>query len=183
MATAVGKIRIIGGHWRSRLIHFPDRADLRPTAGRIRETLFNWLGQDLTGLNCLDLFAGSGVLGFEAASRGAQSVVMIENDSIALRFLQENKEKLQATQVSLLKTDAIEFIQSDTRKFHVIFLDPPYRLDLLPKLLKTMPRMTEERGKVYIESNDYWTQESPWTVIRNGKAGEVYYQLLENINE
>ena len=104
MGITAGKIRIIGGNWRSRLISFPDRDDLRPTANRIRETLFNWLGQDLTGLNCLDLFAGSGVLGFEAASRGAQSVVMVENDSVALRFLQENKEKLQATQISILKS-------------------------------------------------------------------------------
>jgi len=183
MVTTARKIRIIGGNWRSRLIHFPDRADLRPTASRIRETLFNWLGQDLTGLNCLDLFAGSGVLGFEAASRGARSVVMIENDLIALRFLQENKEKLQAPQISLLKTDAIEFIQTDTRKFHVIFLDPPYRLDLLPRLLKAMPRITERKGKIYIESGNRWTPDPPWTVIRSGKAGEVYYQLLENINE
>lgn len=183
MGITAGKIRIIGGSWRSRLISFPDRDDLRPTANRIRETLFNWLGQDLTGLNCLDLFAGSGVLGFEAASRGAQSVVMVENDSVALRFLQENKEKLQATQISVMKSDALRFIQTDTRKFHVIFLDPPYRLNLLPTLLKQIPLLLEVNGRVYIESNDHWIPEHPWTVVRNGKAGEVYYQLLENINE
>ncbi len=178
MVTA-RKIRIIGGYWRSRLIHFPNRTDLRPTANRIRETLFNWLGQDLTGLNCLDLFAGSGVLGFEAASRGARSVVMIDHDSVTLRALHENKEKLQATQISVLKIDAIAFLQANTQKFNLIFIDPPYRLGLLPEILEKIPPHLETNGKIYIESNNYWTPGAPWVVRRNGKAGEVFYQLLE----
>ncbi|GKS70339.1 16S rRNA (guanine(966)-N(2))-methyltransferase RsmD [Nitrosomonas sp. PY1] len=179
MATTARKIRIIGGYWRSRLIQFPNRTDLRPTANRIRETLFNWLGQDLTGLNCLDLFAGSGALGFEAASRGAQSVVMVDNDSIASRALHENKEKLQAAQVSVFKMDAIAFLQMNTQKFNLIFLDPPYRLSLLSEILKKLPLHLEVNGKIYIESSDDWTPGDPWAVRRNGKAGKVFYQLLE----
>src|SRR4030066_123649 len=101
MALIQGKVRIIGGHWRSRLLTFPNRPDLRPTPDRIREAVFNWLGQDLSGLSCLDLFAGSGALGFEAASRGAEQVVMIDADARIYRALQENKERLQATQVEL----------------------------------------------------------------------------------
>ena len=90
MPATRNQVRIIGGAWRSRLIAFPPRADLRPTPDRVRETLFNWLGQDLTGKRCLDLFAGSGALGFEAASRGAQRVVMVERDPAAWRALQAN---------------------------------------------------------------------------------------------
>src|SRR4249919_4011178 len=90
------RVRIIGGAWRSRILEFPSRADLRPTPDRVRETLFNWLGQDLTGKSCLDLFAGSGALGFEAASRGARRVVMVENDPAVWRALQANVAKLAA---------------------------------------------------------------------------------------
>ena len=93
------RVRIIGGAWRSRLISFPSSKDLRPTPDRVRETLFNWLGQDLTGKTCLDLFAGSGALGFEAASRGARRVVMVENDATVLRAIIANREVLAATAV------------------------------------------------------------------------------------
>ena len=101
MALSQGKIRIIGGHWRSRIITFPHRTDLRPTPDRVRETLFNWLGQNLDGIRCLDLFAGSGALGFEAASRGAAQVVMLESDSFVFQALLENREKLKADQIEL----------------------------------------------------------------------------------
>ena len=97
MPVSRNKVRIIGGAWRSRIIAFPPRADLRPTPDRVRETLFNWLGQDLTGKRCLDLFAGSGALGFEAASRGAQRVVMVERDPAAWQALQANAVLLART--------------------------------------------------------------------------------------
>ena len=126
MALMQRKVRIIGGQWRSRILTFPEHADLRPTPDRIRETVFNWLGQDLSGLICLDLFAGSGALGFEAASRGAALVVMIDVDARIFRALHENKEKLQATQVELIMMNAVNFMNSDIRKFDVIFLDPPH---------------------------------------------------------
>ena len=179
MAIKHGKVRIIGGQWRSRIITFPDLPDLRPTPDRIRETVFNWLGQDLSGLNCLDLFAGSGALGFEAASRGAESVVMIDADAKIHRALQENKQKLQAAQVELLLMNALNFLASDARKFDVIFLDPPYRLECLPELLPKLPAHMKFDGLVYAESRGAWIPDQQWIVKRSAKAGAVHYQLLE----
>ena len=94
MASNKGKIRIIGGEWRSRILTFPNQKDLRPTPDRVRETVFNWLGQDLSGRTCLDLFAGSGVMGFEAASRGAKQVVMVETDAVILKALRASAGQL-----------------------------------------------------------------------------------------
>ena len=179
MTLVSGKVRIIGGQWRSRLLTFPANPDLRPTSDRIRETVFNWLGQDLTGLNCLDLFAGSGALGFEAASRGASQVVMVDTDSKIYNALHENKEKLQATQVELKMINALNFLNSDVRKFDVIFLDPPYRLELLPKLLPFLPSHLEKGGLVYTETKGTWIADNQWHAKRSAKAGAVSYQLLE----
>ncbi|HVQ62861.1 MAG TPA: 16S rRNA (guanine(966)-N(2))-methyltransferase RsmD, partial [Burkholderiales bacterium] len=106
--TRRNTVRIIGGQWRSRILEFPDAADLRPTPDRVRETLFNWLGQDLGGKNCLDLFAGSGALGFEALSRGAVSAVMVEKDPEVLRALRENAQKLGAKGLTVVRGDALE---------------------------------------------------------------------------
>ena len=179
MALIQGKVRIIGGHWRSRLLTFPDRPDLRPTPDRIREAVFNWLGQDLSGLSCLDLFAGSGALGFEAASRGAEKVVMVEADAKIYRALCENKESLQAAQVELVMMNALNFMNSDVRRFDVVFLDPPYRLELLPELLLLLPSHLEKDGLVYTETRGVWIPDKPWNIKRSAKAGTVYYQLLE----
>ncbi|MCE7914220.1 MAG: 16S rRNA (guanine(966)-N(2))-methyltransferase RsmD [Nitrosomonas sp. PRO4] len=179
MALTRRKVRIIGGQWRSRILVFPEHADLRPTSDRIRETVFNWLGQDLYGLACLDLFAGSGALGFEAASRGAGLVVMVEFDVNIFRSLRENKEKLRATQVELVMMNAINFINSDLRKFDVIFLDPPYRLGLLSGLLPLLPRHLELNGLVYTETPRAWVPDNQWNVRRSARAGAVHYQLLE----
>lgn len=174
-----GKVRIIGGHWRSRLITFPDQPDLRPTPDRIRETVFNWLGQDLSDLSCLDLFAGSGALGFEAASRGARRVVMVDEDAKVYKALRENKQKLRAMQVELVKMNALNFMNSDIRKFNVIFLDPPYRLELLSELLPLLPLHLEKDGVVYTENKGICIPDKQWHVRRSAKAGVVYYQLLE----
>ncbi|SDX26328.1 16S rRNA (guanine(966)-N(2))-methyltransferase RsmD [Nitrosomonas oligotropha] len=179
MAVTRGKVRIIGGQWRSRLLAFPEHPDLRPTADRIRETLFNWLGQDLNGMRCLDLFAGSGALGFEAASRGATSVVMVDADAGVYRMLRENKEKLQATHVELVMMNAMNFLKSDMRKFDVIFLDPPYRLGLLPELLPLLPCHLETGGLVYAEAKGDWSVDAQWQVKRGTRAGSVHYRLLE----
>jgi 16S rRNA (guanine(966)-N(2))-methyltransferase RsmD len=181
MAVIQGKVRIIGGHWRSRLITFSDRPDLRPTSDRIRETVFNWLGQDLTGRSCLDLFAGSGALGFEAASRGAERVVMVDADTKNYQALHENKQKLQATQVDIVLMNALNFISSDIRKFDVIFLDPPYRLELLPKLLPLASLHLKADGVVYTENKTFWDPGKQWHIKRSAKAGSVYYQLLEPV--
>ncbi|TXI16997.1 MAG: 16S rRNA (guanine(966)-N(2))-methyltransferase RsmD [Nitrosomonas sp.] len=179
MALTRRNVRIIGGQWRSRILVFPEHADLRPTSDRIRETVFNWLGQDLCGLACLDLFAGSGALGFEAASRGAALVVMVELDANIFSSLRENKEKLRATQVELVMMNAINFINSDQRKFDVIFLDPPYRLGCLPALLPLLPRHLEMNGLVYTETPRAWVPDKQWNVRRSARAGAVHYQLLE----
>ena len=174
------KVRIIGGEWRSRIITFPDSPDLRPTPDRVRETLFNWLGQDLSGKTCLDLFAGSGALGFEAASRWAARVVMVESDPKILKALQTSSQKLQAEQIELVAMDALKFIASDRRVFDVIFLDPPYRLKLLPELLPLLPPHLVKDGLVYVEGENLSELAAGWRVWRSGRAGKVSYQLLKS---
>lgn len=182
MTSIQGKVRIIGGQWRSRLITFPKQPDLRPTPDRIRETLFNWLGQDLEGTQCLDLFAGSGVLGFEAASRGAGHVVMVESSSIVYKSLLINKDKLKAEQVELERMDVSTFLASDSRQFDVIFLDPPYRRESVPELLAQLSTHLIKSGQVYFETESKWMPGEPWKIRRSGKAGKVNYQLLELYN-
>lgn len=179
MALIQGKVRIIGGEWRRRIISFPDRADLRPTPDRVRETVFNWLGQDLSGKTCLDLFAGSGVMGFEAASRGAKPVVMVESESAIVSALQANVGKLKATQVELIQMDAMAFIMSDSRLFDVVFIDPPYRLGLTPKLLPLLSSHLTKDSLVYVEGENFILPNKPWKTWRNRKAGKVCFQLLK----
>lgn len=174
------KVRIIGGEWRSRIITFPGSPDLRPTPDRVRETLFNWLGQDLSGRTCLDLFAGSGALGFEAASRWAARVVMVESDPKILKALQTSSQKLQAEQIELVAMDALKFVTSDRRMFDVIFLDPPYRLKLLPELLLLLPPHLVKDGLVYVEGENLSEPTVGWRVWRGGRAGKVSYQLLKS---
>ncbi len=172
-------VRIIGGKWRRRLIHFPGVADLRPTPDRMRETLFNWLGQDLTGETCLDLFAGSGALGFEAASRGARQVVMVERDVRIFRALQSTHTMLGATQVELVRADASAFLRSDARRYDVVFLDPPYRLDLLPFLLPLLPGLLNRGSRVYLESDGLPDLPQGCEVMRRSRAGRVHGLLIK----
>jgi 16S rRNA (guanine966-N2)-methyltransferase len=173
-----GKLRIIGGTWRSRIIHFPAVGGLRPTPDRVRETLFNWLGQDLTGKTCLDLFSGSGALGFEAQSRGAHKVVMVEKNRQAFQALRENAHKLGAQSLELVHADALQFVSGDRNAYHVIFLDPPFRNDYLPGVMAVLPQRLAKGGLVYVESGNVC--EAPgWEVWRQGRAGKVNYQLLK----
>jgi 16S rRNA (guanine966-N2)-methyltransferase len=175
----MNKVRIIGGELRSRVISFPDAAGLRPTPDRVRETLFNWLGQTLYGRTCLDLFAGSGALGLEAASRGAERVVMVEIDRAALRALQDNVKKLGCANVSVQEQDGLEFVLRDANRYDVIFLDPPFQKDYLPKLLEILPKRLNENGVVYVESGAAIDVPPPWQTVKSGKAGQVHYQLLK----
>src|SRR4051812_18959390 len=179
MATAKNQIRIIGGTWRSRLIAFPPRADLRPTPDRVRETLFNWLGQDLTGKCCLDLFAGSGALGFEAASRGARRVVMVERDPAAWRALEENVAKLAAQSVELRRADALEFLSADDETYDVVFLDPPFRADYLAQVLPLLGARLASDALVHVEAPAAPALPPGWQLWRNGRAGAVTHQLLK----
>ncbi|MEI8384620.1 MAG: 16S rRNA (guanine(966)-N(2))-methyltransferase RsmD [Nitrosomonadaceae bacterium] len=179
MRPTQNKVRIIGGRWRSRIITFPVNPDLRPTPDRVRETLFNWIGQDLSGKTCLDLFSGSGALSFESASRGALQVVMVESNPKILSALQANLQKLGTEGMELVSMDAIKFLASDRRAFDIIFLDPPYRLELLPELLCLLPSHLAEDGLVYIEGQNLPALASGWQVWRSGRASMVSYQLLK----
>jgi 16S rRNA (guanine966-N2)-methyltransferase len=173
------KVRVIGGKWRSRVISFPSNITLRPTPNRVRETVFNWLGQDMSGKVCLDLFAGSGAMGIEAASRGSEHVVMVESDCKVYNVLQSSLQKLRAGQIELLMMDALKFIISDQRLFDVIFLDPPYQLGLLPKLLSLLPSHLTQDGLIYLEAGSSSEPNEDWSVWRSSQAGRVHYQLLK----
>ena len=179
MPTRSNSVRIIGGEWRRRLIHFPRAPDLRPTPDRVRETLFNWLGQDLTGENCLDLFAGSGALGFEAASRGARQVVMVERDAQIFRALRTTHTMLVAAQVELVQADALAFLRSDARRYDVVFLDPPYHLDLLPRLLPLLPSHLDGGSRVYLESDRLPELPEGYELVRQSRAGRVHGLLIK----
>ncbi len=130
---AQGQLRIIAGKWRSRKLAFPQQENLRPTPDRVRETLFNWLQADVPGSCCLDMFAGSGALGFEAASRGAGEVVMIEQNREAVSALTRNIKLLDAGNIRLVIADAVEWLKNNQRRFDIVFLHPPYIAGLLGK--------------------------------------------------
>ena len=145
----------------------------------MRETLFNWLGQTLYGRTCLDLFAGSGALGFEAASRGAERVVMVEQNPAVFRTLQDNAKKLGCANVFIEDQDGLKFALHDANRYDVIFLDPPFRSNCLPKLLETLVQRLNENGRLYVESGAAIDASPPWQIMRSGKAGQVHYHLLQ----
>jgi len=171
-------VRIIGGRWRSRIVEFADVAGVRPTPDRVRETLFNWLGQTLAGLDCLDLFAGSGVLGFEAASRGARSVVMVEKHPRVLESLRASARSLDAANVRLAHGDALEFLRAPGVRYDVVFVDPPYRLALVDQALALLPPVLAPEARVYVESDAPFHAGPGWSMIRHARAGQVHYHLL-----
>ena len=175
-------MRIIGGQWRSRIVHFPDEPSLRPTPDRLRETLFNWLGQDLTGKVCLDLFAGSGALGFEAASRGARQVVMVEQDAGVYRQLRETQATLSAEQVEMHRADAFGFLKADTRLYDVVFLDPPFRLGWLPRLLPLLPLRLGSEARVYVETEEPDIRSEGFEVLKQTRAGQVHGLLIKYLH-
>jgi 16S rRNA (guanine966-N2)-methyltransferase len=172
------EVRVIGGAWRSRRIRFAPRADLRPTPDRVRETLFNWLGQDLVGLACLDLFAGSGALGFEAASRGAKRVVMVERDARAYAALEENRAALGAVKVELVRADALEFVRRAGEAYDVVFLDPPYTVDCWSRLASLLPPLLAPGARVYCESRSPVAWPEGWSILKAGRAGQVAFELV-----
>jgi 16S rRNA (guanine966-N2)-methyltransferase len=173
------RVRIIGGEHRGRRIAVPDRPGLRPTPDRVRETLFNWLGQRLDGLACLDLFAGSGALGFEAASRGAARVAMVENDHAAFRSLEETRKAIGFGAVELSCGDAFEYLARGDEVFDVVFLDPPFRQNALAAVLERLPRRLKPGARVYVEAPEPVEAAGSWRELRGARAGQVSYQLLE----
>lgn len=182
-AAARNRVRIIGGNWRRRLIDFPDAEGLRPTPDAVREKLFNWLGQDLHGLDCLDLFAGSGALGFEAASRGARRVVMIEKNRTVLRALQNNISALAANNIGLVRGDGVTFLRENKDRFDVVFLDPPYAAGLQADVLAALPSHLNRDARVYVEHDGSLVAPAGWVVWRAGSAGKAHFCLLKQIQE
>jgi 16S rRNA (guanine(966)-N(2))-methyltransferase RsmD len=176
--TRANTVRIIGGVWRSRILRFPDEADLRPTPDRVRETLFNWIGRNLAGAACLDLFAGSGALGFEALSRGAASVVLVEKNAAALRALRENATRLGAEKATIVRGDALEFARDAHSRFDVVFVDPPYRLGLQAEVLGAVAGLLAEGGRVYVESDTTIEPPHGWASVKHARAGRVHFYLL-----
>lgn len=175
------QVRINAGFWRSRLLKFPDVDGLRPTPERVRITVFNWLGQDLTGKTCLDLFAGTGVMGFEALSRNAKSVTMIENSRQTHQSLLQNQTLLDAKNIQILNQDALVFLNNNTQKFDIIFCDPPYNKGWLDKLLPVLSQHLTEHGGLYVEAEFAIKSDATWHVKKQDKAGNVFYHLLNCI--
>lgn len=179
-ARRTNRVRIIGGRWRSRLIAFPDAPGLRPTPDRVRETLFNWLGQDLSGQRCLDLFAGAGALGFEALSRGAAAVVMVERSRSVVALLRENAARLGARGLQIVEDDALHFLAAaPPPTFDIVFVDPPYRSGLAEAVLERVPAVLAGGARVYVEADAPLVPPPSWRVLRHGRAGAVHYHLLE----
>ncbi|MGK2951467.1 MAG: 16S rRNA (guanine(966)-N(2))-methyltransferase RsmD [Thiobacillus sp.] len=172
------RVRIIGGQFRRRLLDFPGSAGLRPTPDRVRETLFNWLGQDLPGWTCLDLFAGSGALGFEAASRGAGRVVMIERDRAALDALEKNRAVLGAMQIEILRADAVAWLANSREAFDLIFIDPPFDSGLAATVLDGLAPHLKASGQAYIEQAMPVTAPPGFIIHRSGRAGRSHFALL-----
>lgn len=177
--TSTNQVRINAGVWRSRLLKFPDVEGLRPTPERVRQTVFNWLGQDLTGKNCLDLFAGTGAMGFEALSRNAKNVVMLENSLLAYKSLLQNQSLLKAQNCQILNQDVMQFLANNINKFDVVFCDPPYNKNWLDKLLPMLNQHVSDGGVVYAEAEYAIESTDDWKVIKQGRAGAVYYHLLQ----
>ena len=180
------KLRIIGGDWRSRCVTFVDAPGLRPTPARVRETLFNWLRNDIIGSRCLDLYAGSGTLGFEAASRGAKSVIQIENNALACRALKENAIALAANQIKIVQSDVIRYLAGDTELFDVVFIDPPFAMAMAVQTCQWL----EEKGwlskhaKIYVEAESALklnAMPENWRLLKSKVAGEVGYHLFERL--
>ncbi len=175
----MSRIRITGGEWRSRLIEVPDAPGLRPTPDRVRETLFNWLGHDLSGLACLDLFAGSGILGFEAASRGADHVALVEHSRPAFAALKKHADGFACPRLELFCCDALKFVPLSGRRFDLVFLDPPYGKGWLARIEPRLDQLAAPNARLYAEAEMPLERLGRWSVVKQGRAGQVFFHLLE----
>ncbi|NOI31958.1 16S rRNA (guanine(966)-N(2))-methyltransferase RsmD [Vibrio coralliilyticus] len=181
---STGFVRIISGLWRGRKLPVHDAEGLRPTTDRIKETLFNWLAQDVPQAKCLDLFAGSGGLGFEAASRQADKVTMIELNPNAFKQLEKNIAALNSNNLTAINSDALSFLQQAGTPHHVVFIDPPFRKGLLEQtvtLLESNGWLAND-AMIYIETEKELALEgipTNWHLHREKTAGQVSYRLFE----
>jgi 16S rRNA (guanine966-N2)-methyltransferase len=171
------QIRIIGGQWRGRRVRFPAHEGVRPTPDRVRETLFNWLGQDLTGAATLDAFAGSGALSLEAVSRGAALAVAVDRNAALVRALAGTGAALGMRTLETHRADALAFLRREARLFDVIFLDPPYDDDPWAALLPVAAERLASGGVIYAEARSTISA-SGLSVTHRDKAGQVHYHLL-----
>ncbi len=184
-AQAPHEVRIIGGQWKRSKLPVADAPGLRPTPDRVRETLFNWLGQNLDGWRCLDVFAGSGALGFEAASRGAVEVTLLERDSKLVRGLHTVRERLKADTVRIETADALAWMaRSAPERFELVFIDPPFDADLFVPALKAATRVVVPGGFIYLEADrafgdDPVLAEQGLRLHRHGRAGAVHFHLIQ----
>ena len=178
----MGKVRIIGGLHRSRVLKFKDsETGLRPTPDRVRVTLFNWLSQDLTGKSCLDLFAGSGALGFEALSRNARSVIMIEKNKSVAQDLFTNMKLLNISNLQIKILDSLEYLKRLENKIDILFLDPPFNTTLLNDCLQLIVKSKDKFKDtlIYIEYSNATEELLGFDIIKQAKAGNVAYALIK----
>lgn len=183
-AQAPHEVRIIGGQWKRTKLPVVDAPGLRPTPDRVRETLFNWLGQDLEGWRCLDAYAGSGALGFEAASRGASEVVLIEREAKLVRGLKAVRERLKAETVRVEAGDALAWMaRCAPQRFDLVFIDPPFDADVFGSALQAATRVVVPDGFIYLEADRAFTHPESLgpglRLHRHGKAGAVHYHLMQ----
>jgi 16S rRNA (guanine966-N2)-methyltransferase len=177
------EVRIIGGQWKRTKLPVPDKPGLRPTPDRVRETLFNWLGQDLSGWRCIDVFAGTGALGFEAASRGAADVLLVEQDPELVLLLRATQFRLQAEAVKVQRGNGLSALASAApASFDLVLLDPPFDAALWDKALAAAAPAIAEDGAIYLEASARWDDEkvaaSGLAIARHMKAGAVHAHLL-----
>jgi 16S rRNA (guanine966-N2)-methyltransferase len=179
------QLRIIAGRWRGRKLSFAPVPGLRPTPDRVRETLFNWLDPFIRGARCLDLFAGSGALGIEAASRGAAKIVMVDHDPVVVRTLREQLQRLEFSGAQVVQQDVNSWLAAAAEPYDIVFLDPPFRENRLPACI----RLLADNGwlaagaRVYIEAEKTCTPELPdsWDLYRSKSAGQVGYHLARHV--
>jgi 16S rRNA (guanine(966)-N(2))-methyltransferase RsmD len=176
-----GEVRIIGGQYKRSKLQVPNKPGLRPTPDRVRETLFNWLGQDLSGWYCFDAFAGTGALGIEAASRGASQVIMVERDAQLVTSLKASVARLKANAVEVIKGDGLAVLRQSP-PCDLIFLDPPFAENLFEQAVKTASPVLKKNGFIYLEAPNTWAQDHWLTfglrIQRQMKAGQVHAHLL-----
>jgi 16S rRNA (guanine966-N2)-methyltransferase len=183
----LGTVRIISGSKRGRKLEFPDEQGLRPTTDRTRETLFNWLQPVIAGADCLDLFAGSGILSFESLSRAAHHVTLIEQHHKTYQYLQTTVKKLQFENITIHKKNTLSWLEQVAETpFDVIFLDPPFHQGLLKDCCGLLEKnqYLHHNSKIYIESEQQQLLDIPdsWLQLRAKKAGQVNYYLYEKVS-
>ncbi len=180
-----GRLRIVAGNWRSRLLEIAEVPGLRPTSARIRETVFNWLAPRIAGARCLDLFAGTGALGLEALSRGAADCVFVEKSAKAAQTLRANIATLQAENAVILELSAANFLQQGrSTPFDIVYLDPPFAADMLPDLCRLIEESSilADHARIYIEEDRSQPElELPesWQLLKTKNSGNVRYSLLD----